>query len=72
MTDFPTLSYTLTSGIPTHSYTWSLKKGGLFQAGSPRMGGYGEYSPPGILATQKGGAVWSSREMTQDYLDETC
>ena len=34
MTDFPTLSYTLTSEIPTLSYTWSLKKvlllGGAF------------------------------------------
>ena len=35
MTDFPTLSYTSTSEIPTLSYTWSLKKVPLLGKASP-------------------------------------
>ena len=53
MTDFSTLSYTtLTSKIPTLSYTWSLKKIPL-RAEPPRIGHYREYPPLPDLKTEK-------------------
>ena len=53
MTDFSTLSYTtLTSKIPTLSYTWSLKKVPL-RAEPPRIGHYREYPPLPDLKTEK-------------------
>ena len=53
MTDFSTLSYTtLTSKIPTLSYTWSLKEIPL-RAEPPRIGHYREYPPLPDLKTEK-------------------
>ena len=45
MTDFPILSYTLISEIPTLSCTWSLKKI-PFSGGAPLKGHYRDYPSP--------------------------
>ena len=50
MTDFPNLSYTSASEIPTLSYTWSPKKVPLSGiTASPCIGHYKEY-PPGPVS----------------------
>ena len=48
------------------------EKGGPFQAGSPRMGSYGEYSPPGILATQYGRHVKWRRTIWMKHASTRC